>query len=77
MTGLVAILLYFIMMMGQAIPLQLMNIDITNMNLALKVLYMLSYEALTIIILICLFYNPLKEMWKDIKSTVLNVLKNK
>ena len=46
------------------------------MNLTLKVLYMLSYEALTIMILICLFYNPLKEMWKDFKKNHKYYFKN-
>ena len=76
MTGLIAILLYFIMMIGQAIPLQLMGVDISNMNQTVKVLYMLGYELLTIIILICIFYNPLKQMWSDFKKNHKYYFKN-
>ena len=60
-----AIILYFVMMISQAIPLQLLGVDISNMNMPLKVTYMLVYEAITIILLICLFYKSLKNMWND------------
>lgn len=67
-TGLSAIIFYLIMLLSQLIPLQLMNIDIDNMDLNLKIIYLLGYEAFTLVVMVFIFHEPLKKMWQDFKK---------
>lgn len=68
LTGLAAIMVYFVTMMGLSIPLELLGVDIENMNFNLKILYSLCWEIGILFLIVMIFFGPIKTMWKDFKK---------
>lgn len=66
--GLMALFIYFSFSYLELGILELLNINYENMNIILKVLYLIICETIELIILIMLFYKKLKENLKDIKK---------
>ena len=72
--GIGVFILYFIYNYFNAIPLELLGIDITKLNLLSKVLYMLTTELLFIIVLFIIyrktFINNFKSFIKNFKNNI-------
>jgi len=67
-TALSTLFIYFSFSYLELGILEIFNVDYENMNLALKVLYLIICEIIELFILIMLFSKKLKENIKDIKK---------
>jgi membrane protease YdiL (CAAX protease family) len=63
----ITILLYFLVMFGSTIPLNLMGIDIAHTSTTLKIVYSTASETLLMAIIMLLNINVLKKDWQDFK----------
>lgn len=66
--GILAILIYFILPIFEALPFQLFHLDTATLPLVGKIIYMIAFETLLMCLIIFLFYPKLKEDWKDMKK---------
>lgn len=70
--GILAILIYFILPIFEALPFQLFHLDTATLPLVGKIIYMIAFETLLMCLIIFLFYPKLKEDWKDMKKNHMN-----
>ena len=70
--GILAILIYFILPMLEAVPLQLLGIDTTTLPLLAKIIYMIAYETIILILILLTFYPKLKRDFMDMKKNHMN-----
>jgi len=66
--GLFVILLYFMMSILQTLPFDLFNIDLAEIPIFLKSIYLLFYEILMIAIMLLVYKDLVCEKWKDFKK---------
>jgi membrane protease YdiL (CAAX protease family) len=66
--GITGLLIYFLMSNLRLIPLEFLNIDYNEMNMALKIIYVLFYEAVIAFLLIFLFRKVLKRNVQELKK---------
>jgi hypothetical protein len=66
--GIAVFFIYMFLPSFQTIPLDLFNVDITNMPLYLKVIYMIIFEIILMSIIIYIFRNKLKDDISNIKE---------
>jgi membrane protease YdiL (CAAX protease family) len=64
--GISAILLYFILTIIQTLPFDIININLNELPLYAKVIYLLIYELMVICIMLLLFNKKIKRDFKDI-----------
>lgn len=70
--GLLAILVYFILPMLEAVPFQLFGIDTATLPLLPKIIYMIAYETVILILILLIFYPKLKRDFIDMKKNHMN-----
>jgi len=66
--GILAILTYFIFPMLEVIPLQILGIDSKQMPTVIKAIYMLSYELITLLVIMFILKDKIKPDWQDMKK---------
>lgn len=64
--GISAIILYFILTIIQTLPFDIININLNELPLYAKVIYLLIYELMVICIMLLLFNKKIKRDFKDI-----------
>lgn len=75
-TGLGAIVVYFLLSELQLLPFQLLDIDVNKIPLYLKIIYLLCYEAILIGIIILIHLKKLKKDLSDLKVNHKNHFKS-
>mgnify|MGYP002423575132 CR=1 FL=1 len=70
--GMLAILVYFILPMLEAVPFQLFGIDTATLPLLPKIIYMIVYETVILILILLIFYPKLKRDFMDMKKNHMN-----
>lgn len=72
--GIVAFLLYFVQSLFQYVPLKIMGIDYSQMNLNSKIIYLLCYELVFILVLFLIyrkiFIHDIKDFIKNFKNYI-------
>lgn len=66
--GAIALLVYFILPYFEALPFQILGIDLQYVPMISKSIYMAAYETVILCIIIFLFQDLLKEKWCDMKK---------
>ena len=67
-TGTIVFLLYFILSFSQALPLKLLGINIENMSLTIKQIYLICYNLFIVVLFFFIYRNDLKKEWQDFKA---------
>lgn len=75
-TGVSALLFYFIASALQTLPFELLKIDINSLPMYIRVLYSLGYELFIIFVVVLLFNKKLRKDFKDIKLNHNEYFKN-
>lgn len=70
--GLLAILVYFILPMFEAVPFQMLGINTATLPLVVKVIYMIAYETVLLALILLIFYPKLKKDFADMKQNHMN-----
>ncbi len=70
--GILAILVYFILPMLEAVPFQILGIDTATLPLFPKIIYMIAYETVILILILLIFYPKLKRDFMDMKKNHMN-----
>lgn len=70
--GLLAILVYFILPMFEAVPFQMLGINTATLPLVIKVVYMIAYETILLALILIIFYPKLKKDFADMKQNHMN-----
>ena len=70
--GLLAILVYFILPMFEAVPFQMLGINTATLPLVVKVIYMIAYETVMLALILLIFYPKLKKDFMDMKQNHMN-----
>lgn len=70
--GLLAILVYFILPMFEAVPFQMLGINTATLPLVVKVIYMIAYETILLALILLIFYPKLKKDFADMKQNHMN-----
>lgn len=66
--GLFVILLYYVMSFLQTLPFELFNIDLKEVPIFIKSIYLICYEVLMIAIMLLIYKDLVLEKWKDLKK---------
>lgn len=66
--GILAILTYFIFPILEIIPLQILGIDSKQMPTVIKAIYMLSYEMITLLVIMFILKDKINRDWQDMKK---------
>lgn len=70
-----AILAYLVYGAFAYIPLMIFNINPDKMNITFKIIYLISYEALFVFMLIMIYKNDMKNDYIDFKANIKTYLK--
>ncbi len=70
--GILAILVYFILPMLEAVPFQILGIDTATLPLFPKIIYMIAYETVILVLILLIFYPKLKRDFMDMKKNHMN-----
>lgn len=70
--GLLAILVYFILPMFEAVPFQMLGINTATLPLVVKVIYMIAYETVMLALILLIFYPKLKKDFADMRQNHMN-----
>lgn len=65
-SGVFVIFIYFFLSLFEAVPLQLAQLNINTIPTSLKIFYMITYEILTMAIIILILNKKVKKDFKDI-----------
>lgn len=70
--GIFAIALYFGLQLIQLLPFDLLNININDLSMFLKISYLIIYEFMIVAIIVLIFRKDLKRELKDLKENHRN-----
>lgn len=66
--AIVVLLIYFFLPLLQPVPFYLFGVDLNTVPVTIKAIYLIVFESLMIVLMIAVFYEDLKENFKDLKK---------
>lgn len=73
--GTIVFLLYFILSYSQSIPLKIFGIDVDNMSLMAKQIYLIFYNLFIVSLFLFIYREDIKKEWTDFKKNYKDYFK--